>query len=384
MIAPDKFKGSLSAEEACRAIAAGVRRVAREVELVEIPMADGGEGTVAALVAATRGKLRSVKVCGPLGGEVEAEYGILGDLWGSGSAGLKTAVIEMASAAGLVLVEAGLRNPLNTTTYGVGQLILDGLEQGCRDFVIGIGGSATNDCGCGMGQALGVRFLDGEGKEMRIKLTGGLMGQAGSVDVSGIDLRVAQSRFVVACDVENPLLGANGASYVYGPQKGADERILEVLEANMAQIIGLIEGETGREVREIPGAGAAGGLGAGMMAFLGGKLDRGIEIVMRYSHFSERIHGARLVITGEGRIDLSTAFGKTISGVAAEAKRQSVPVIALTGAVGEGWEKIYELGVTAVMPICSRPMSLAEAMEDGAELLSQAAEQAWRISQIKL
>ncbi|MCP4708186.1 MAG: glycerate kinase [Planctomycetes bacterium] len=384
VIAPDKFKGSLSAGEACRAIAEGVRRVVSDVELVEIPMADGGEGTVAALVAATGGELRSVEVCGPLGDKVDAVYGILGDLVGGESKKVKTAVIEMASAAGLVLVEPELRNPLDTTTYGVGQLILDGLERGCRDFVIGIGGSATNDCGCGMGQALGVRFLDDNGEEIQAKLTGGLMGQVVSIDLSGLDRRIAESRVVVACDVENPLLGVSGASYVYGPQKGADEGILKVLEANMAQIIGLIEGEAGREVRDIAGAGAAGGLGAGMMAFLGGKVDRGIEIVMRYCNFAERIRGAQLLITGEGRIDRSTVFGKTISGIATEAVRQSVPVVALAGTIEAGWEELYDIGVTAVMPICSHPMSLEEAMDNGAELLAQGSEQALRLAQIHL
>ena len=363
---------------------AGVRRVVGEAELLEIPMADGGEGTVEALVAATGGELRSVKVSGPLGGEVEAIYGILGDAGVRESETVRTAVIEMASAAGLVLVAPGLRNPLKTTTYGVGQLILDGLEQGCRDFLIGIGGSATNDGGCGMGQALGARFFDVDGQEIPEKLTGGLMGEVGLVEVSRIDRRIAQSRFMVACDVENPLLGANGASYVYGPQKGADEGILQVLETNMAHIMGLIEGETGRRVRDIPGAGAAGGLGAGLMAFLGGELGRGIEIVMRYCHFAERIRGSRLVLTGEGRIDRSTAFGKTISGIAMEAAKQSIPVIALGGTIVEGGETLYDVGVSAVMPICSGPMSLAEAMEGGAELLERAAEQAVRIAQVHL
>ncbi|KPK75303.1 MAG: glycerate kinase [Phycisphaerae bacterium SM23_30] len=384
VVAPDKFKGSLSAAHACAAIIEGIRRVTKDAEIVGIPMADGGEGTVEALVAATGGQLRQVKVCGPLGEEVEATYGILGIQRGKESSSVKTAVLEMAAAAGLPLVAPERRNPLQTTTFGVGQVILDGLEVGCRDFVIGIGGSATNDCGCGMAQALGVKFFDKSGKAITTPMTGARMGQAAGLDCGNIDPRINECSFVVACDVENPLLGPTGASYIYSPQKGADGQKVAILETNMTHIIGLIEAEVGKKVRDIPGAGAAGGLGAGMMAFLNGKLEKGIDIVMRCCRFAERISGGQLIITGEGRIDDSTVYGKTIAGIAREALKQSIPVIALAGSVAGEVGRIHDIGVSAVLPICSGPMGLAEAMRNGSELLSRAAEQALRAALIQL
>ncbi len=384
VVAPDKFKGSLSAAQACAAIIEGVRRVAAEAEIVSIPMADGGEGTVEALVAATAGRLRQVRVRGPLDVKVDAIYGILGQQAAEAPNSVKTAVIEMAAAAGLPLLAPKLRNPLHTTTYGVGQVILDGLALDCRDFVIGIGGSATNDCGCGMAQALGVKFFDQGGNEICTPMTGAGIGKTAGLDVSDIDPRISESSFVVACDVKNPLLGPTGASHVYSRQKGADDQTVAILEENMTHIIGLIEAEVGKKLRDIPGAGAAGGLGAGMMAFLNGKLDRGIDIVMRYCRFSQRIDGAQLIITGEGRIDKSTIFGKTIAGVAEAAAEQSIPVIALAGSVADTERQIHDIGVTAVLPICSGPMTLTEAMGAGSDNLCRAAEQALRAALIRM
>ena len=433
VISPDSFKDSIDAAGACAAISRGVRQVVPSAEIVMIPMADGGEGTVEALVSDTGGRRRTVEVCGPLGEPVQATYGILGspmsdsdvdtngpdtdmsvpdaDVRCSDVDSERTAVIEMAQAAGLEQVPIGKRNPLYTTTYGLGQLIGDALEQGCRNFVIGIGGSATNDCGCGMAQALGVRFIDGAGREITEPMTGWLAGKVSAIELGGqaaaiktgkpvakiesgkpaTDVRLseqaaglAESRFVVACDVNNPLLGQAGASRVYGPQKGAAPEAVERLEANLAHVIDIIEGVVNKKVRETPGAGAAGGLGAGLMAFLGARLERGVEIVMRQNRFADRIKGADLIITGEGRIDGSTACGKTIAGVAAAAQEQSIPVLALAGALGDDLDKVTAIGVTAVMDICPGPMRLDEAMRRGEELLTAAAERAMRMMLIPL
>jgi glycerate kinase len=415
VIAPDTFKGSLSAAHACQAIAVGLRRVAPDAQIINIPMADGGEGTVDALVASTNGRLRQVEVRGPLSEPVTATYGILGPQPcqnvsdrsdpvqndssqhsvgraaparrsaepDNNESDAATAVIEISAAAGLTLIPPQKRNPLHTTTFGVGQIILDALDHNCRNFIIGIGGSATTDCGTGMAQALGVKFLDQASRPISEPMTGKRMGLTASLDSSQIDPRVAQSPFIVACDVENPLLGPTGASHVYAPQKGASAEDVAILETNMTHIIGLIETMVGRSVRDLPGAGAAGGLGAGLTAFLNARLERGIEIVMRYCHFAEKIHGAAVIFTGEGRIDGQTAYGKTIAGVAAAARSQNIPVIALSGSVGPEAQKVLDIGVSAFFSICPGPISLEQAMQKAPELLADTAEQALRLVLLK-
>ncbi len=374
VVAPDSFKGSLTAVEACRAISTGLRRVVPQAKIVEIPMADGGEGTVDALVASTSGKLRRVVVRGPLGEKTEAVYGILGDA-AELNERKKTAVIEMAAAAGLTLVPAGKRNPSQTTTFGLGQLIIDAVEQSCCNIVVGIGGSATNDCGTGMAQALGVKFLDEAGQSINEPMTGDLTGRVRSIDMNDLGVSPEQYSFTVACDVTNPLLGPNGAAYVYAPQKGADPLTVKTLEANMKHIIELIEAKVGRSVRDVPGAGAAGGLGAGLMAFLDAKLQPGVEIVMRYSRFVEKIRSADLIITGEGRIDATTASGKTISGIAAIAAENSIPVVALAGSVGPDIENVMKMGLKAVLPISTAAITKEQSMKNAAQLLADAAEE---------
>ncbi len=371
IIAPDSFKGSVSAIRAADAIAAGVRRAAPDAQLVMLPMADGGEGTVEALVLATGGEIRQAEVCGPLGETVQAKYGVLG--------GSQTAVIEIAVAAGLPLVPPKQRNPLDTTTYGVGDLIMAAWRDGSREFLIGVGGSATNDCGTGMAQALGVKFFDRGGREIRERMTGRRMGEVLRVDRGMVHKCLQDCNFRVACDVTNPLLGAAGASRIYSPQKGASSADTELLERNMERIIEVIELEAGREFRNIPGAGAAGGLACGLMAFAGARLERGIEIVLRQVGFAEKIKDADLIITGEGQVDGSTAYGKTIAGIAAEAKKQAIPVIALAGSIGKDAHNVYEVGVVAIVGICRGPMSLAQAMCQGEALLADAAENVMRI-----
>jgi len=325
------------------------------------------------LVTATGGRKECVEVCGPLGERVSARYGLVGERGGI-KPGECAAVIEMAEAAGLFLVPEARRNPSLSTTYGVGELILAAAAAGCGEFIIGVGGSATNDCGTGMAQALGVKFRDGQGKEITERMSGGWMGRVGSVDISGLSPTVRGCRFRLACDVGNPLLGPEGATRVYGPQKGADGGMVETLETGMMHAVGLIERAVGRRVRDISGAGAAGGLGAGIMAFLNASVERGIDLVVDYSGLRDKLRGADLLLTGEGQVDGSTAFGKTIQGVAGAAVAEGVPVMVLAGTVGPGARRILERGVTSIFSICSGPMTLEEAMKGGPELVADAAE----------
>ncbi len=365
VIAPDSFKGSASAREVAQAIADGLRTALPDASYDLVPMADGGEGTVDALVSATGGQIVKVKVTGPLGEPVDSFFGILGN----GT----TAVIEMAAAAGLALVPPERRNPMVTTTYGVGELIKAALDAGCRRFIIGIGGSATNDGGAGMAQALGVRLLDATGNE--IGFGGGALAKLARIDASGLDPRVREAEFLVACDVTNPLTGPNGASAVYGPQKGATPEMVAKLDANLRHYAALIRRDLGVDVETVPGAGAAGGLGAGLMAFCHAQLRRGVELVIEAVRLPERVQRADIVITGEGRLDFQTGFGKVPYGVAQVAKRFGRPVIAITGQLGEGAERCREWGIDACFAITYKPMSELEAMQETLSLLRRTAEE---------
>ncbi|MBN1349423.1 glycerate kinase [candidate division KSB1 bacterium] len=366
VIAPDSFKGSLSALEVSNAIERGIKKVLPETETIKLPMADGGEGTVEALVTSTKGRIEHQSARGPLGEAVEAHYGILGDG--------QTAVIEMASASGLPLVPPAKRNPLLTTTFGTGELILAALGKGCREFIIGIGGSATTDCGTGMAQALGVEFFDQAGKKIESLINGELMGSVQEIDLSGLPPEILASRFTVACDVDNPLLGPKGAAHVYAPQKGATPEMVTQLETNMTRFADVLESSIGKFVRNIPGAGAAGGLGAGLIAFVNGTLKLGIEIVLEASQFARRISGASLIISGEGKIDFQTAFGKTMSGVAREAKKQNIPVIGIGGMVDANLENLHQLGINSFFSICNEPMTLEDALANAAPLVETISE----------
>ncbi|MCI0512739.1 glycerate kinase [candidate division KSB1 bacterium] len=370
VIAPDSFKGSLSANEVCAAIERGLKKVIPTADIVNLPMADGGEGTVEALVSSTGGHLEWTVVHDPLGQKIQAHYGILGDQ--------RTAVIEMAAASGLPLVPLEKRNPLFTSTYGTGELILAAAHKGCRQFIIGIGGSATTDGGTGMAQALGVKFRDQSGQEITSQMNGDGLGKIRAIELASLNPVIHECQFTVACDVENPLLGPQGCAHVYGPQKGATPAIVAQLEQNMTHFANILETTIGRTVRDLPGAGAAGGLGAGLMAFVQGALKRGIEIVLQASHFTEQIQGADLIFTGEGRIDFQTAFGKTLSGVAREAKKQGIPVIALGGMVDDHIDNLYAMGIHSFFSICNRPMDLPTAMKNTAHLLELASERVLR------
>jgi len=376
-IAPDSFKESLTAREAAEAIASGVLRANPDCEIVCVPMADGGEGTVAAMVDATGGDLRSVRVTGPLGEPVDAEFGILGDTRASASANSPAAVIEMAAASGLALVPERLRNPLKTTTRGTGELIRAALDAGAKTIIIGIGGSATVDGGAGMAQALGVRLLDSSGND--IGPGGGALEHLASIDISALDKRLAGVRIEVACDVDNTLTGPRGAAPVYGPQKGATPQMVEQLSQNLERLAAIIKRDIGIDIAEMPGGGAAGGLGAGLAAFLGAKIIPGIDIVIRHVRLEEKMRDSQLVFTGEGRIDSQTPRGKVPAGVARTAAKLGIPAIALAGSIDYASVTAEEIGVSAMFCILDGPATLSDACTRTRELLEQTAEQVLRM-----
>lgn len=354
VIVCDSFKESLSSLAVAEEVEAGFRQVFAELDCIRLPVADGGEGTVDALVHATAGQFRHHDVTGPMGLSVQARYGVLGDG--------RTAVIEMAAAAGLDLVARAARDPLTATTFGLGQLILHALDGGCRHFILGLGGSATNDGGAGMAQALGVRLLDDSGQDL--PRGGRALRDLARIDLSGIDPRLQDCVFEIACDVDNPLTGEHGASAVFGPQKGATPEMVVVLDAALCRFGRMLESIGGVGVMAAPGAGAAGGLGAGASVFLGATLRPGVEIVLDALALDRVLEGADLVITGEGRLDGQTARGKTPVGVARVAQRHGVPVIALAGALGAGYEAVYDHGISAVFSVVNRPCPLEEALAD--------------------
>jgi glycerate kinase len=374
VIAPDSFKGSLTALDAAEAMERGVRAACPDAETDILPMADGGEGTMDALVASTRGTFVDAETVDPLGRPLRGRYGVLGD----GA----TAVIETANASGLLLLKERERNPLHTTTYGTGRLIRHALESGFRKMIVGIGGSATNDCGTGAVQALGVRFMKRGNKEISDPMCGRLLNEVESIDLSGLHPEIRDSRITVASDVKNPLLGENGCARVYSPQKGADAGMVELLEKNMASFIGVAEKTFRRSVRQVPGAGAAGGLGAGLMLFCDAKLRPGADLVMDACGFSKRIRGADLILTGEGKIDSQTAFGKTVSGIASRARKTGVPVVAFAGQI-ENADGLYRSGISSLFSICSKSMSLDQAMADAEILLWKTVESAMRTYNIQ-
>ena len=374
VVAPDSYKGSVSAVGVAAALERGVLRVFPQAEVRKIPIADGGEGTVEALVTATGGQMRQERVRGPLGEPVDACWGILGDG--------QTAVIEMAAASGLPLVPQDRRDPRITTTYGTGELIRTALDAGLRRIIIGIGGSATNDGGTGMAQALGAKFLAADGAEL--PPGGGALAQLKTIDLSGLDSRLTETEITVACDVDNPLCGQRGAAAVFGPQKGATPAMVAELDAALGHFAGCARAATGRNVADLAGAGAAGGLGAGLLFFTPAKLRPGVEIVLEAVKFAEVVKDAAFVITGEGRTDFQTAYGKAPVGVAKVAKQFDVPVFCISGGLGDGADDVLAQGLDAVMSICSRPLSLDECMRDGATLIEEAAARLCRILQAKV
>lgn len=372
VLAPDSFKESMTAKEVCVAMERGIKKVNSNIQCIHVPMADGGEGTMQSLVDATGGEVYSLEVVGPLGNKVKAEYGILGN----GEIG----VLEMASASGIHLVSLEERNPLITTTYGTGELIKACLDRGVKKLLIGIGGSATNDGGVGVIQALGGRLLDKEGNELGFG--GGELEKLDRIDLTNFDRRLKDVVIEVACDVSNPLCGENGASYIFGSQKGASVEMIKILDNNLKHYAKVIKEQFGKDVLEIAGAGAAGGLGAGLMVFLNGNLKKGIEIVIEYSGLEKKVKNCDMVWTGEGSIDFQTQYGKTPLGVATVAKKYNKPVVALAGRVGDDIDILYEKGIDSIFGIMRGVTTIDEALKNGKENIERTSENIARLMEM--
>lgn len=373
VIASDSFKGSCSTMEVADSIEKGFKRIYPDSDVIKIPVADGGEGTVDALVMGSNGKYEEVEVIGPLGEPIKAKYGIIQD---------DVAVIEMAQASGITLVEKNNLNPLITTTYGTGQLIKSALEKGIRKIYVGLGGSCTNDGGSGMAQALGISFTDQYGNE--VGFGGGELKKIKKIDVSKVHSLLKEAEIIAISDVTNPLFGPTGASCVFGPQKGADISMIEVLDDNLKYFSEMVKSELDKEIANIPGAGAAGGLGAGLIAFCDTVIKPGIEIVLDIANIDKHLIDADLVITGEGKIDGQSKYGKVPVGVAKRALKYDVPVVAIVGSVGDDVSEVYSYGIDLIMDIINKPMTLEEAIKNAPLLIEDAAENVARIFKMKL
>ncbi len=354
VIAVDSFKGCLSSSSIAKAVEEGIFNTLPECEVIKVPIADGGEGTVEALVDATQGKKITLPVHNPLMQPIHTGYGMTGDG--------RTAIIEMSAASGLNLIPLKPGNIMNTTTYGTGEMIADAIKRGCRNFIIGVGGSATNDAGTGMMQALGVRFTDDTGKE--VEKGGKSLSAIRHIDTQNQLPELQDCTFHIATDVTNPFYGPQGAACIFGPQKGGDEEQIKILDRGMKHLAGLIFETTGKDISYLPGSGAGGGMGGGCVAFLQATISSGIELIMDYLRFDELIQGADLLITGEGRMDRQTLFGKVPVGIARAAASRHIPVIAITGQVDTTADKaLREAGLSAIFPIHPAPISLEKAMQ---------------------
>ncbi len=362
LFASDSFKGSLSSEQTVRLLAKAAGEIFGEIEYSGVPVADGGEGTVDAVVAAEHGEYITVEVYGPLMERTAARYGKLDD---------QRAVIEMAAASGLPMVPRNLRNPLYTSTYGTGEMIRDALDKGFRDISIAIGGSATNDGGMGCARALGVRFLDAQGNELQG--TGSDLEKVAEIDVSGLDPRISETKITVMCDVTNPLTGKDGATYTFGAQKGATPEIQARLEAGMINYRDVIMRQFGINADEIRGGGAAGGLGTALMVFLHGEMKSGIDTVLDLINFDKRLEGVDLVVTGEGRTDWQSCFGKVMQGVGERSAKQGIVAVGLSGSLGRDAAQIYSHGIESLITSVDSPMQIEEAISRAEELYYLAA-----------
>ncbi|MBN1902744.1 glycerate kinase [Candidatus Sumerlaeota bacterium] len=356
LLAPDSFKGSCAAREACEAMAAGIRSVCPKARIISHPLSDGGEGCREILLDAVGGRRHAISVNDPLMRRIRAEYGILKNG--------KTAVMDMATASGLILLRSKERNPMRTTTYGTGEMIKSALKKGAKKIIMGIGGSATTDGGVGAAQALGCRFLDKHGRILPKGLPGGKLRLIQRIDLSKRDSHIDQTKILVACDVDNPFTGARGAARIYSPQKGASSGDVEILEENLAHLAEIIKRDMGIDLNSVKGSGAAGGLGGGLYAFLGAELQRGIEIILKATRFRAKLKGVDLVLTGEGCLDAQTMNGKVVWGVVKEAGRANIPVVAFAGRIKSGYEDLYSTGLTAAFAITREPVPMAKAMEN--------------------
>ncbi|MEY8339249.1 glycerate kinase [Lachnospiraceae bacterium 62-35] len=371
LFASDSFKGTLTSEKIIELLTESANRIFPGCETFGVPVADGGEGTVDAVIAVTKGTIKKVKVHGPLMEDAEATYGEFnGD----------SAIIEMAAASGLPMVPTDKRNPMNTTSYGTGELIKDALDSGYRKISIAIGGSATNDGGMGAMSALGVKFLDGEGHVL--SGIGSDLTRVADIDVSGLHPAVKDTEFTVMCDVTNPLTGPDGATYTFGKQKGGTPEILDTLEEGMKKYAALILEKTGIDVDKIEGTGAAGGLGAAFKVFLNANMKSGIETVLDLIEFDKLLEDVDMVVTGEGRIDWQSAFGKVPSGIGQRCKNHNIPAIAIVGGMGKGADKIFDFGVESIIPTINGAMDIEEALDRAVELYQGAADRAFRMVRV--
>jgi glycerate kinase len=369
VVSPQAFKHSIGAREAALAIQRGILQAAPDAETILIPVADGGDGTLAALIDTTGGSYREATVTGPLGEPLAARWGVMGDG--------ETAVIEMALASGLALIPDDRRDPLRATTRGTGELMLAALDDGYRRIIVGLGGSATNDGGAGMASALGARFLDSQ--DGQLPAGGAALENLTNVDALALHPALSATTVVGATDVTNPLCGDTGASAIFGPQKGATPEMVSQLDRCLANLASVIRSDLGVDVLNTPGSGAAGGLGAGLIAFAGAELRSGIDMVCDVLDFDRNVRGADLVITGEGRADRSTAFDKAPVGIARRARQFGVPTVLVAGSLGPGYETLYQHGIDAIVPIAEEPADLASSLRRGSELLERAAERAVRL-----
>jgi glycerate kinase len=368
IIAPQAFKGSISGMNAAKAIEAGVKIVLPDSETILLPIADGGDGTLETLIDVMGGDIVSETISGPFGSKIKADWGALSNK--------KTAILEMARTSGLALINPKDLDPYKATTFGLGELISKAMDKGYREFIVGIGGSATNDAGAGLAQALGVRLLNASGKE--IDFGGFNLKHLDSIDMSRIDPRVKESIFKVACDVDNPMCGPEGASAVYGPQKGASKEMITVLDNALQHFSDVVNRDLNKQIKHMPGAGAAGGLGGGMFAFLNASLKKGVDIVLDTVDFDQKLENADLVITGEGQIDFQTVFSKAPIGVAKASKAKNIPVVGLSGSLGTNYELVHKHGIDAVFSITNSPMTLQESSDNAYELISKASEEIMR------
>lgn len=369
VVAPDSFKESMTAKEVCDAMEKGIKKADSAAEVIKVPMADGGEGTVDSLVDATNSQRVIVEVTGPLGNKISAYYGILGN----GT----TAVIEMAKASGLEIVEKKKRNPMITTTFGTGELIRHALDHNVKEIIIGLGGSSTNDGGSGMAQALGAKLLDQNNNQ--ISFGGGNLDKLDKIDISDLDSRLQDVKIILASDVTNPLIGKDGASRVFGPQKGATPEMVEKLENNLQHYAKIIKRDLNKDVASVSGAGAAGGLGAGLMAFTTCKMRQGVDIAIEVTKLEEKVKSADYVFTGEGGTDFQTKFGKTPYGVAKLGKKYHKPVISLAGYLGEGIDSLYSEGFTAIFGIIPGACDLSTALKNGPSNVARTTENIVRL-----
>lgn len=374
VIAIDSFKGSLTSNELGDSLEIGIKKVYKDAEIIKVPIADGGEGTVEAMVEGTKGQFIDINVHDPLMNEIVAKYGILGNG--------KTAIIEMAAASGLPLVPVNKRNPKETTTYGTGEIVRDAINRGCREFIIGLGGSATNDGGLGMMQALGFKFLDKNGNELG--QGGKILGEVAIIDDSEIMEELKECKFLVACDVDNPFYGPRGAAYVYGRQKGADDNMIIELDNGLKHLAEVIKNKYGKDISDLAGAGAAGGLGGGLVAFLNAILKPGTEIILEEVGLAKYLDNADFVITGEGRIDFQSVMGKAPVGVSKMAKKYGIPVIGIAGCLADDADATHDYGIDSLFSIMNYPITLEDALkpENAKKFVTKNAEEIFRLIKV--